>query len=170
MSKDFSSPLTRAELRAAIEDVVYTGCAHLDDQRFGAWLETTAPEFRYAIKAYSPDIRREMTWLDHDRKALAAMIDLLPKHHLDGAQWLRQAVVGPIVVDADDSVRAVSSLAIFHTVVDVGDAHLEGGSSRLFAVGRYYDRLHFAGGHWRLFERTAKLDTRQLGAGSHLIV
>jgi hypothetical protein len=25
----------------------------------------------------------------------------------------------------------------FHTAVDIGDPHLDGGSSRLFAVGRY---------------------------------
>ena len=165
-----SANLSRAELRAAVEDVVYTGCVHLDAHRFGAWLDATAPEFHYRITAYSPDIRREMTWLDHDRKGLAAMIDLLPKHHLDGAQWLRQAVVGPVVAEADDRVSAISSLAIFHTAVDVGDAHLDGGSSRLFAVGRYYDRLQFAGGSWRLVERTVKLDTRQFGIGSHLVV
>ena len=165
-----SANLSRAELRAAVEDVVQSGCEQLDAQRFAAWLETTAPEFRYRITAYSPDIRREMTWLDHDRAGLAAMVDLLPKHHVDGALWLRQAVVGSVVVEGDDRVRAVSALAIFHTAVDVGDAHLDGGSSRLFAVGRYDDRLHFSGRHWRLLERTVKLDTRQLGVGSHLIV
>ncbi len=161
---------TRAELRAAIEDIVYAGCEELDDGRFSAWLESTAPEFRYRIQAYSPDIRREMVWLDHDRRALAAMIDLLPKHHLDGAQWLRQAVVRTVAADGDDGVRAVSALAIFHTVVDVGDVHIDGGSSRLFAVGRYYDRFRAIEGRWRLVERTVKLDTRQLGVGSHFLV
>src|SRR5882757_11355437 len=76
---EMSTDISRAELRAAVEDLIYTGCAYLDEQRFDAWLETTAPEFRYRITAYSPDIRREMIWLDHDRQALAAMIDLLPK-------------------------------------------------------------------------------------------
>ena len=70
------------------------------------------------------------------------------------------------VGDAD--VEAVSSLAIFHTVVDIGDSHVEGGASHLFALGRYYDRFRLQRGHWRLAERTVRLETRQLGIGSHL--
>ncbi len=57
---------------------------------------------------------------------------------------------------------------IFYTARDIGDAHLEGGSSRLFLVGRYHDRFRLEGEHWRLSERTVRLQTRQLGVGSHL--
>jgi methanesulfonate monooxygenase small subunit len=158
-----------AALRAGIEEVLYGGCLLLDELRFGPWLELTAPELRYRIQAYSPDIRKQMTWLDHDRKGLAALLEILPKHHVDGAQWVRHAVLYTLTREADDAVRAVTSLAIFHTVVDVGDAHLDGGSSRLFAVGRYHDRFRLEHGRWLLAERTVKLETRQLGIGTHLI-
>lgn len=160
---------TSATLRADLEEVIYTGCLHLDRLQFPAWFELTAPDLRYRIQAYSPDIRKEMTWLDHDRKGLSAMLDILPKHHVDGAQWLRHAVLYTAAPDGDDRARAVTSLAIYHTVVDVGDAHLDGGSSRLFAVGRYHDQFRLEGGRWLLVERTVKLETRQLGIGSHLI-
>ncbi|HMJ16664.1 MAG TPA: nuclear transport factor 2 family protein [Polyangiaceae bacterium] len=162
-----TNALSRAELRAGVADVVYTSTLHLDENDFEAWLEHTAPQFRYRIQAFSPDIRKNMTWLDHDRAGLSALIELLPRHHVDNAQWLRHVVLYSVIAEAADRVRAVSSLAIFHTVVDVGDAHLEGGSSRVFAVGRYRDRLELKHERWLLTERTVELETRQLGIGSH---
>jgi methanesulfonate monooxygenase subunit beta len=155
-------------LRAAIEDVVYRGALHLDERRFGDWLDLTSSDFRYRIEAYSPDIRRQMTWIDHDRQGMAALVELLPKHHVNGAIWLRHVVVYSVQQEDDTNARAVSSLAVFHTVVDVGDSHVEGGSSRLFLVGRYYDRFRREEQGWRLSERVVRLDTRQLGVGSHV--
>ena len=165
-----SHAVSRSELRAAVEDVVYTGCLHLDELRFDAWLELTAPELHYQITAYSPEIRKEMTWLEHDRNGLAALFELLPKHHVNHAQWFRHAVLYNVVQEADDRVRVVTSLAVYHTVVDVGDAHIDAGATRIFAVGRYHDRLRLEHGRWLLSERTVRLETRQLGIGTHLIV
>ena len=139
-----------------------------DERRFGGFLERSSPDLRYRLVAYSPDLRREMTWLEHDRAGLAALVELLPRHHVDGAVWLRQAVLQTAHVEAPDRVRAVSALALYRTAVDVGDAHLDGGSSSLFAVGRYHDLYRQEDGRWRLLERTVRLDTRQLGVGSHL--
>jgi methanesulfonate monooxygenase subunit beta len=157
-----------AELRATIEEVVYRASFLLDDRQFGTWLDTTAPDFVYRIVAYSPELKKDMTWLEHDRSGMAALIELLPKHHTNGANWLRQVVVGNVRSQADDTLEVTSSLSIFHTLLDVGDAHIEGGSSRLFAVGRYQDTYRQAGGSWLLSERTVRLQTRQLGVGSHL--
>lgn len=157
-----------AELRSLIEEVLYRGTIHLDDLEFGAWLDLALPEFRYRIEAYSPEIRKPMLWLDHDRTSLAALIELLPKHHVNGARWHRHVVLYTVNPVADGEVEAVSSLAVFHTALDIGDSHVDGGSSNLFAVGRYHDRFRLQRGHWRLAERTVKLETRQLGIGSHL--
>lgn len=158
----------KAAIRAAIEDAVYRGAIYLDERKFGNWLDLTAPEFRYRIQAYSPELRKDMTWLDHDRAGLAALIELLPKHHTNTADWLRHVVLQTIDPEADGSVRAVSSVAVFHTVVDVGDSHVDGGSSKLFVVGRYVDRFRPEGERWLLSDRTVRLQTRQLGIGSHL--
>jgi methanesulfonate monooxygenase small subunit len=120
--------------------------------------------------AYSPEIRKEMTWLEHDRAGLLALFDLLPRHHVNHAPWHRHAVVYQVIQDEDGSVRTVSSLVVHQTLQDVGDTHVDGGSTNVFAVGRYHDRFRVEQGRFLLTERTVRLETRQLGVGSHLIV
>lgn len=166
MAKSYS----RAELRAEVEDVVYQSCLLLDQQLFPAFLELVAPEFRYRITAHSPEIRKDMVWLEHDRQGLAALFELFPKHHVNHARWQRHAVLYQVREDGDNQVRATSSLVVHHTVVDVGDVHFEGGTTHVFAVGHYHDTLRLEQGRWLLSERTAHLETRQLGIGTHLIV
>lgn len=156
-------------IRQAVEAIIYEGVLALDERRFGAFLAGTTPDFRYRITAHSAELRKDMTWLEHDRKGLAALFELLPKHHVSGAAWLRHAVLYSAHREYDE-VHTVTSLAIHHTVVDTVDAHVEGGSSRVFAVGRYHDRFRLWNGDWLLAEREARLDTRQLGLGSHFIV
>ncbi|HEX2688276.1 MAG TPA: nuclear transport factor 2 family protein [Kofleriaceae bacterium] len=162
-------PAVDAALRSDVADVVYAAALALDANDFDAFLALAGSDFHYRIEAYSPDLRKTMTWLDHDRRGLAALIDLLPRHHVDGAQWLRHVVVYRVASVGPDRAQAVSSVALFHTAVDIGDPHLDGGSSRLFAVGRYYDDLVLEGSSWRLAARTVRLDTRQLGIGTHLL-
>ncbi|HYQ16366.1 MAG TPA: nuclear transport factor 2 family protein [Polyangiaceae bacterium] len=160
--------MSLAELRAEISNLISDSAQLLDERRFGDWIDLTAPSFRYRIEAYSHDIRKNMTWLDHDRGGMIALIELLPKHHIDGGDWLRQVSVGKVTLDAPSAASAVSSLAVFHTARDIGDSHLEGGSSRLLLVGRYHDRFEHDGQRWWLAERVVRLQTRQLGVGSHL--
>jgi methanesulfonate monooxygenase small subunit len=157
-----------AELRAALTDVVADSAFLLDERRFGEWIELTAPAFQYRIEAYSHDLRKNMVWLEHNRAGMLALIELLPKHHTDGGDWLRQVSVGNVTSEGPTTAAAVSSLAVFHTLRDVGNAHVDGGSSRLLLVGRYHDRFEHDGQGWRLSERVVRLHTRQLGVGSHL--
>jgi len=160
--------MSDAELRAELSNLVAEGAQLLDERRFGEWIDLTAAAFRYRIEAYSHDLRKNMTWLDHDRNGMVALIELLPKHHVDGGDWLRQVSLGTVNREGPTSARATSSLAVFHTVVDVGNSHVDGGSSRLLLVGRYHDRFEHDGARWRLRERDVRLHTRQLGVGSHL--
>jgi methanesulfonate monooxygenase subunit beta len=156
------------ELRAALTELVAESALLLDERRFGEWIALTAREFRYRIEAYSPDIRKNMTWLDHDKSGMVALIELLPKHHIDGGEWLRHVTVGKVTAEGPVAATATSALAVYHTARDVGDAHVDGGSSRLLMVGRYHDRFAYDGAQWRLSERIVRLHTRQLGVGSHL--
>ena len=165
-----TQPSPRHALRSALEEVLYAGVLHLDQQQFDAWLELTTPEFHYRIVAYSPEIRRDMTWLEHDRKGLRGLFELLPKHHVDHAPWLRHAVLYRVDEAGTDRVDALTSLAVYRTAQDTGDSHIAGGSSQLFVVGRYHDRFVRIGGRWLLGDRTVRLETRQLGLGSHMIV
>lgn len=154
--------------RAALSDVVFESARLLDERRWGEWIDLTAPEFRYRIEAYSPELRKNMTWLEHDRGGMIALIELLPRHHIDGSDWLRQVSLGRIDEVQHDEVATISSLAIFRTVRDIGDSHVDGGSTQVFLVGHYHDRFRSDGERWLLSERTVKLHTRQLGVGSHL--
>lgn len=154
--------------RATIAEVVYRSALYLDERRFGDFLDLTAPDFRYRIEAHSPEIRRHMTWLDHDREGMSALIELLPKHHLNGAVWLRHVVVYTVDRPSADEASVVSSVAVYQTLVDIGDSHAEGGSTQLFLAGRYRDRLRRVEDRWLLADRVVELDTRQLGVGSHI--
>ena len=165
-----SEQTTNERARAGIEQAIYQGLLHLDARKFELWLHATAPEFRYRIEAHSPELRKRMTWLAHDRDGLRALLELLPKHHTNSAVWTRHGVVYTIASSGPDSWNVVTSLAAYHTVVDVGDAHAQAGSSHLFAVGRYHDVIRLIDGAWVLSERTVRLDTLQLGIGSHFIV
>lgn len=165
-----SQPLSRAELRAAIEDVLYTGCLLLDAQQLHAWLEHTSSDLQYRITAHSPEIRKQMTWLEHDRQGLVALFELLPKHHVNHAQWQRHASLYQVVADSATEVRAVTSLVVHHTLLDVGDVHEDAGATQVFAVGRYHDKYRLEQGRWLLTDRTVHLETRQLGIGTHMIV
>src|SRR6187431_682008 len=119
---------TSAELRSELTDVIARSAFLLDEHRFGEWIDLTAADFRYRIQAYSPDIRRDMTWLDHDRAGMVALIELLPKHHVDGADLLRQVSVGEVQRESATEASSVSSLSIFYTARDIGDSHVDGGS------------------------------------------
>jgi len=158
-----------AALRAPLEEAIQRGALQLDERRFGEFLDSTASDFRYRIQAYSHDLRKDMTFLDHDRAGIAALFELLPKHHVNGAEWLRQVSLQTVNRRGETSVESVSALSLFHTLIDAGDAHVDGGSSHLFAVGRYHDAFRLVDGRWLLSERTVRLHTRQLGIGSHLI-
>ena len=165
-----TNALSAVERRVFAEDVIYQGAALLDAGQFESWLEGTSAGFRYSIHAYSPEIRRNMVWLDHNRAGLHALFELLGKHHVDHATWFRQAVVQRVTSPNPETLEAITQLVVFQTVVDVGDAHVEAGSSKLFALGRYHDRLVLEGGRWLLDAREVHLDTRQLGIGTHIIL
>lgn len=155
------------QLRGPLTELVCESARLLDERRFGEWLDLSAPEFRYRIESYSPELRRDMTWLDHDRAGMTALIELLPKHHVDGSDLLRHVSVGRIDAEGDRA-SSTSSLAIFRTARDVGDVHVDGGSSQLFLVGHYRDKFRLAGERWLLSERVVRVQTRELGTGSHL--
>lgn len=158
------------ERRSVAEDLVYAGTSYLDERNWDAWLALTTPSFKYRIGAYSPEIRKDMTWLEHDREGLRAMFALIGKHHVDHALWFRQATLQRVEQDSADALRAITQVVIYATSVDVGEVHLESGSTRLFAVGRYHDQIHWLDGRWLLADRYVRLDTRQLGIGSHNII
>ncbi len=148
--------------RAAIEELVYRSCLFLDDKKFTEYLSLCDEGFRYSIAAHSPEIRKDMIWLDHDKPGLTTLLTQLPRHNSDHSPLTRHATVYTIDAGAAaGEAQVVSALQVFKT-------ELDGGVSQLFAVGRYVDTVKFNGGSPKLLKRVVKLDTRMLGIGYHI--
>jgi methanesulfonate monooxygenase small subunit len=152
--------MIKSEHRQAIEELVYRSCLALDAKDFKAFLELCDQDFRYTISTYSPEIRREMVWLDHDRKGMETLFTNLPRHNSDHSPLTRHATVYTVEQKGADA-EVVSALQIFKT-------QLDGGATELFAVGRFHDTVKFDGGTPKLARRLVRLETRLLGYGYHI--
>ena len=146
--------MAKPEQRQAIEELVYRSCLALDAKDFKAFLDLCDGEFRYTIATYSPEIRREMVWLDHDRKGMETLFANLPKHNSDHSPITRHATVYTVDV-AGAAANVVSALQVFRTQL--------GG-----AVGRFHDTVKLDGASARLARRLVRLETRLLGYGYHI--
>ena len=146
------------EKRKSIEELVYRSCLALDAKDFKAFLELCDPEFRYTIATYSPEIRREMVWLDHDRKGMETLFGNLPRHNSDHSPITRHATVYTVDVNGQ-TAEVVSALQVFRT-------QLDGGATELFAVGRLHDTVNLE--KLKLARRMVRLETRLLGYGYHV--
>ena len=154
-----STPPTQAA-RIAIEEVVYRSCLALDEKNFKAYLDLCDDDFRYTITAHSPEIRKDMIWLDHDKAGMQLLFANLPRHISDHSPLTRHAIV--YTVDyAGALAQVVSALQVFKTTLD-------GGATELFAIGRYLDTVTVDGTIPKLTKRVVKLETRQFGFGNHI--
>lgn len=134
----------------------------LDEKNWKAYLELCDPSYSYAITAYSPEIRKQMTWLEHDKAGMQTLFTNLPKHNSDQSPLTRHATV--YTVKQEDAVKqaeVVSALQVFRTTLD-------GGATELFAVGKMFDRITLEGDVPKLLHRNVRLDTRMLGFGYHI--
>jgi methanesulfonate monooxygenase small subunit len=150
------------DTRSLVCELVYRSCLRLDAKDFAGYLALCDPAYRYAITAWSPEIRRDMTWLEHDKAGLATLFANLPKHNSDASPLSRHATVYTVALSAGgDAAEVVSALQVFRTALD-------GGATELFAVGKLLDTVALAGGEARLVRRNVRLDTRMLGYGHHI--
>ena len=134
----------------------------LDDKKFNDYLDLCDPAYHYAITAYSPEIRKEMTWLEHDKAGMQGLFANLPKHNSDQSPLSRHVTVYTVSPSDDGGeAQVISALQVFRTTLD-------GGTTELFAVGKIHDRITLAGGTPKLLDRNVRLDTRMLGFGYHI--
>src|SRR4029450_3917898 len=68
------------EQRIAIEELVYRSCLAPDARHFKGFLDLCDAPFHYSITAYSPEIRKDMIWLAHDRAGIETLFPNLPRH------------------------------------------------------------------------------------------
>jgi methanesulfonate monooxygenase subunit beta len=148
--------------RSVVEELIYHSCLLLDEKDFKGYLDLCDDEFRYTITAHSPEIRKDMVWLDHDKNRMATLLNQLPRHNSDHSPITRHATVYTVRYDATrQEAGVVSALQVFKTA-------LEGGVTELFAVGKYVDTVRMKEGKPLLLRRVVKLDTRMLGIGYHI--
>ena len=148
--------------RTAVEELVYQSCLLLDEKNFKGYLDLCEEQFRYTITAHSPEIRKDMVWLDHDKAGMQTLLTQLPRHNSDRSPLTRHATVYTVNYDpAKQEAQVVTSLQVFKT-------ELDGGATALFAVGKYLDTVKLNGGKPKLARRIVKLDTRMLGIGFHI--
>jgi len=150
------------DVRTAITETIYRASLAMDAKEFAGFFKLCDDSFQYQITAYSPEIRKDMTWLEHDKKGLQTLIANLPKHNSDHSPCTRHVTVYTVEVDADGgTARAVSALQVFRTALD-------GGATELFAVGKIHDTVKLTESGPKLAHRRIHLDTRMLGIGYHI--
>ena len=140
-------------------NLVSRSCILLDDENFEGYLSLFAPDSHYRITSYSPDLRRELIYLDVDRTDLEALLRNI-HHHIRMSGRLMRHPNGFVVDSKHDESSVLTSLLIIHTDLE--------GNSRIFAAGRYRDTLTLANGKPTIKSREVRLDTRQFGPGSHI--
>jgi len=146
--------------REQIEELVYRSCLALDERDFKAFLDLCDEGFRYKVTAYSPEIRKEMVWLDHDKTGMQTLFTQLPRHNSDHSPLTRHATVYTVKVQGQRA-EVVSALQGFRTALD-------GGATVLFSVARLIDTVNLDGAMPKLAQRVVRMETRQLGFGSHI--
>lgn len=153
-----------AASRTQITELVHATCETLDREAFEDYLALFHSDAWYEIVVYSPDIQKDMVWLAHDKRALTELLNMAPRHARQLGKYFRQSNVEQIRMDdGHDLFSVTSSIVIVYTEID--------GSSRLFAVARYHDQVSLASGQAPLLvKRIVRLETRDLGAGTHLLI
>ena len=147
----------------AIRELVARTCLALDNNDYSGYLKLCDREFQYRITAYSPEIRKDMVWLEKDKKGMKDLLDLLPKQNMDRTPLTRHFSIFTVEhIAGDDRVKATSALQLFRT-------ETQGGETSLVAVGKYIDEIRLnEDGSAVLVDREVRLDTRMLGKGYHV--
>lgn len=144
----------------AIVRLICVAALKLDAEDFKGFMRQCTDEFRYSIRTYSPELGKEMVWLEHGHKGMLDLFAMLPNHVRMKGNFKRHVSVYFIDRDDDQHAHAYSSVLLFHTDLD--------GNSKLFAVGQYEDLIETAGETPRFLERVVRLETRNLGPGVHV--
>ena len=136
-----------------VKNTIYAACIALDDQQWLDWIDLCDADFQYAIKAFSPEISADMTYLAGDRAHMDALVKMLPKHNSDHSPLSRHCVVYQVKV-AEDMLDGINS-------------HVDAGESKVFMVGSYHDEFSIDGDDVKFTKRDVRLDTRRLDKGTH---
>lgn len=152
---------------ALVRDTIYRSTISLDQQDWNGWLSHCDDKFQYAIRAWSPEINKDLTYLALDLKGLANLVKLLPKHNTDHSPLTRHTSLYTVEHDGNGSAKAVSSVVVYQNLLDGINSHIDAGESRLFLVGKYIDTFKIENGKATFLSREVRIENRRLDKGSH---
>ena len=134
----------------------------LDREAWDEFLAMCAPGFEYRVTAHSYELDEDMIWLIHDLDGLRHLFEVLPEQlGRKGTRMLRHvSIVGIEPGETEGRLVATSKVIAVRTSPE--------GVSELFAAGRYIDVVDVAADTPSLLRRETRLDTRELGIGSHV--
>ena len=143
-----------------LRDLVHRSCLFLDDCDWDSYLDLYSDDFTYRIAAFSPELRKDMVWLEQDRPGLTNLFGNLVNHVTLQGRFLRHANVALIERDhKQNNAQVTTTFFVIYTNLD--------GVSEMFAAGRYNDTIDMSGNRPLLRTREVRLDTRDLGGGTH---
>lgn len=133
-------------------------CELLDDEKFNDFLDACGADFSYRVTTYSPDLGKEMVWLDHDRGEFEMMIKMLPEHVRTKTKLSRHTTLVKAVKTDSGICQTKSKVAVYQTDLN--------GTSTILAIGHYLDSIDVSESEApKLLNRELRLDTRDLGPG-----
>jgi methanesulfonate monooxygenase small subunit len=143
-----------------IKNVIYKSCSVLDAEDFDAYMDLYTEEFDYKVTNYSREIRKEQEWMDVNRAELKGLLANVPQHSRLLGSFMRHATVYEIERNGADTANALTYVTIYYTTPE--------GATRVWAVGRYHDVIDVSGETPLIADRDMKLETREVGIGTHL--
>lgn len=149
------------ELEKSLREFIAQLCTCLDHADYTRYLALCSADFNYRIAVYSPEIKREMVWLEKDKEGMTAMINLLPKQNLDTTPLTRHFNMCTVSSTQDNTFDVRSTLQVFRT-------EHNGGETSLVAIGEYRDKVRVTSEGPQLVDREVRLRTRMLGKGYHV--
>ncbi len=144
-----------------VRELIYRSCRCLDVQDFDGYIALCTSKFRYKITLYSPELRKDMIWLNHDRDGLAALLAMVPRHLVRLGSLQRNVTV--YTIDRDETNNSANMFSAF-SVFNIDNE----GRPSIFAVGHYHDTVYLSDNQPLLVSRNARLASRDLGIGSHI--
>ena len=142
-----------------IVNFIQKSCLLLDEENFEGFLNICNENFEYKITAFSPEINKEMIWMDEDYAGFKNLLMMVSSHLRRLGKLTRNVSIGQIQRESE-KIFINSSFIVIHTDLE--------GKSNIFCVGRYKDVIISHKGSIQLESRHVHLETRDLGIGSHV--
>ena len=145
---------------AQIARLIYQSCLVLDAEDFDAYMDLFASEFEYRVSNYSFELRKDQDWMDLNRSELKGLLDNVDQHSRLLGRFARQANIYGIDRNGAEKAAVTTFLTVFYTTPE--------GATSVFAVGKYLDVIDLSGDAPLIASREVRLETKELGIGTHL--